>query len=101
MIYVCTDTHVMMSSDLHGHVSSADEKVMSCTNSNLLSRHNCNPYIGRSVISFIDVCVDIYVMMSSDVFGTCSCLDIIVMSHTNSNLPYGDSADVIVTHLVT
>ena len=32
--------------------------------------------------------VDIYVMMSSDLYGTCSSADVIVMSHTNSNLPY-------------
>ena len=39
--------------------------------------------------SFIDVCVDIYVMMSSDLYGTCSNVDIIVMSRTNSNQLYG------------
>ena len=37
----------------------------------------------------IDVCIDINVMMSSDLYGTCSSADIIVMSCTNSNLPYG------------
>ena len=34
---------------------------------------------------FIDVCIDIYVMMSSDLYGTCSSTDVIVMSRTNSN----------------
>ena len=36
----------------------------------------------------IDVCVDIYVMMSSDLYGACNSVDVIVMSRTNSNLPY-------------
>ena len=42
--------------------------------------------------SIIDVCIDIYVMMSSDLYGTCSNVDVIVMSRTNSK------EDVIVTH---
>ena len=37
----------------------------------------------------IDVCTDIYVMMSSDLYGTCINADVIVMSHTNGCLPYG------------
>ena len=37
----------------------------------------------------IDVCIDIYVMMSSDLYGTCSSADVIVMSRTNSNLLHG------------
>ena len=37
----------------------------------------------------IDVCIDIYVMMNSDLYGTCSSTDVIVMSCTNSNLPFG------------
>ena len=36
----------------------------------------------------IDVCTDIYVMMSSDLYGTCSSANVIVVSHTNSNLPH-------------
>ena len=36
----------------------------------------------------IDVCFEIYVMMSSDLYGTCSSADVIVMFHTNSNLPH-------------
>ena len=37
----------------------------------------------------IDVCTDIYVMMSSYLYGTCSSADVIVMSCTNSNLLRG------------
>ena len=44
--------------------------------------------MGRILI-VIDVCTDIYVTMSSDLYGTCSSADVIVMSRTNSNLPYG------------
>ena len=40
-------------------------------------------------IVFIDVCIDIYVTMTSDLYGTCSSANVIVMSRTNSNLPYG------------
>ena len=32
--------------------------------------------------------MDIYVMMSADLYGTCSSAGVIVMSHTNSNLLY-------------
>ena len=38
---------------------------------------------------FIDVCMEIHAMMSSDLYGTCNSADVIVMSSTNSNLPYG------------
>ena len=61
-----------------------------CTLINLLSwitvKRVYMAYMGQKII---DVCVDICVMMSSDLYGTCSSADVIVMSRTNSNLPYG------------
>ena len=47
-----------------------------------------------NIYGFIDVCIDIYVMMSSDLYGTCRhCL--------YGTCPVQSSADVIVTQIIT
>ena len=73
---------MMMSSDLYGMCSHCFTGIVPYSPRYVTQlRCNCNPVVTQDRyqissaggISIIDVCIDIYVMTSSDLYGTCRC----------------------------